>query len=148
MVEMQGSCDRVLALRSADLLQTADTHPSSNLNERGQLKVLFSRLTDTVDLVEYFTPDAAFIAFMKAKHQDISGVQNISFSNDNKTLANEVAVRVSAIRNRVVHAKRAEAYRESPPLWPTSEEASLLGYDVALVRWLAQRALVQYSSSA
>lgn len=128
------------------LVSSAQSY-SSGTTERAQLDLLLNLITDRVDLLELAALSAPFKDFMGARRQALNGVEQLRFEADNDNLLRGVGQRIYVLRNRIVHAKRTEQYTDAPPLWPTSPETRHLTHDVALVRHLAQRALIRFSTS-
>lgn len=76
------------------------------------------------------------------KRGPIKGVGTVSVNNKQQTLGTQVADRVYAIRNRIVHAKDDPKYDDAPPILPQSVEADALGPDISLVRFLASEVIL------
>lgn len=79
---------------------------------------------------DYFTPKGP-----------IKGVPEINLRTSNLSLPNQVADRVSQIRNRLVHAKDDPKLGDSRVLLPRSTAANALTPDVLLVRLLVTEAI-------
>jgi hypothetical protein len=103
------------------------------------------QIADRRQLSDLAQASQDFSVFMRAKKQRLQGVSAIQFDEANTKLVDEVRARIYALRNRIVHAKRSDSHIDSPPLWPTSDEARFLTYDILLVQHLAQRALIRFS---
>jgi hypothetical protein len=119
---------------------------SNNLKELDQLKVLLPSVVDRTQLIEHISQLKVAKEALECKKQAVQAVLPINFASDNAKLLDEIAARVYSIRNRIVHSKGSDTFRDAPPLWPTSREVSALGADVALIRYLAQRTLIRYGT--
>lgn len=119
---------------------------SNKIKELDQLKILLPHVVGRSQLIEHISQLKVAKEALEARRQAIRAVLPVRFSPDNAKLLDEIAVRVYAIRNRIVHSKSSDAFGDVPPLWPTSRETSALGADVALIRYLAQRTLIRYGT--
>ncbi|MER5990589.1 hypothetical protein [Streptomyces viridosporus] len=108
-------------------------------SEEDQLKVLVRDFVREEKLKEFFD-DADARHF--AKKGPIVGIPEISFHPKSEPLSVQVAKRIYALRNRIVHAKDDPKYAPIPVLLPRSVEANNLQPDVALARVLATEALI------
>lgn len=66
----------------------------------------------------------------------------INLNATNETIAVQVAKRVYALRNRIVHAKDDPKYSDTPQLLPRSIEANSLDPDILLARFLALETII------
>ncbi|AOU78805.1 hypothetical protein SLNHY_4114 [Streptomyces albus] len=80
------------------------------------------------------------------KRGPIKGVGVVSAGNRQQSLATQVADRVYAIRNRIVHAKDDPKYDDAPPILPQSAEADALWPDIYLMRFLASEVILDVQS--
>ena len=96
------------------------------------------------DLKAFLNADDDRKQFYRQKNR-YSLVSRVSlFSTDN--LLDAVASRVYDIRCRIVHSKTEQSPEEAPIL-PFSSEEAQLRYDVELVRFLTQKAIVAGANS-
>ncbi|MEU1435007.1 hypothetical protein ABZ438_13020 [Streptomyces sp. NPDC005786] len=111
-----------------------------NSGEEDQMKMLITECVRGDILREFFDKGNHGQHF--TRRGPISGVPPINSSSTNETLEVQVAKRVYALRNRIVHAKDNPKYAEMPVLLPRSKEAGLLAPDIHLVRLLAIEVVV------
>ncbi|WP_432830511.1 hypothetical protein [Dactylosporangium sp. CA-092794] len=116
--------------------------------EIDQLKLLLADCVDEEELRAFINQDPARRAFLENRN-GLQGVEPLVVGKRyDQPLAEQVAKRVYAIRNRIVHAKDDGGGMGAAPLLPTSTEARRLSHDVALGRFLARRALIGNSHPA
>lgn len=128
--------------RQARALVLAAQATGGSVPERDQLKALLRRLVSSADLLQFIdSRDASLRRALTAKEPRAKGVEPIKLSPDNGNLLADFANRIYAIRNRIVHAKSSDEFKEAPPLWPGTPEVQLIAADVAVVRFLARRTL-------
>ncbi|WP_330348726.1 hypothetical protein [Streptomyces sp. NBC_00582] len=108
-------------------------------SEEEQLKVLVRDFVREEKLKEFFD-DVDVKHF--ANKGPIAGIPEISLHPKSEPLSVQVAKRIYALRNRIVHAKDDPKYASIPVLLPRSVEANNLQPDVALARVLATEALI------
>ncbi|WP_416476557.1 hypothetical protein [Streptomyces sp. LKA04] len=110
-------------------------------SEEDQLKVLLRDFTREEKLKEFFaTEDLKH--FSEGKGAPISGISGISLHPKSDALSLQVAKRIYALRNRIVHAKDDPKFAPIPVLLPRSREANNLKPDITLVRLLATEVLI------
>ncbi|MFG3584805.1 hypothetical protein [Streptomyces sp. NPDC047990] len=112
-------------------------------SEEDQLKVLMRDFVREEKLKEFFK-DADLKHF--ASKGPIAGIPEISFHPKSDPLSLQVAKRVYALRNRIVHAKDDPKYASIPVLLPRSVEANNLKPDISLARLLATEAVIHGQS--
>ncbi|WP_158983617.1 hypothetical protein [Streptomyces sp. NRRL F-5193] len=111
-----------------------------NANEEDQLKTLVSECVRG-DVLREFIASAENLKHFSKGGAELS-VPFINLSSTSETLAVQVARRVYALRNRIVHAKDNPRYAESKVLLPRSKEAGLLEKDIQLARLIAIETVV------
>ncbi|MFJ2030538.1 hypothetical protein [Streptosporangium sp. NPDC087985] len=111
---------------------------SHGASESDQLRTLIEECVPEIRLQEFFSFD---YGGHFGKQGPISGVPVIH-SKSGESLASQVAKRVYALRNRIVHAKDDVRYAESKVLLPVSYEALRLYPDIELLRVLAIEVIV------
>ncbi|MGW4984801.1 hypothetical protein [Streptomyces mirabilis] len=111
---------------------------SHGASEGEQLRTLIEECVPEEKMREFFALDHG-VYF--GKRGPISGVPTIQ-PNSGESLASQVAKRVYALRNRIVHAKDDARYTETSVLLPTSHEARHLYPDMELIRMLAIEVIV------
>ncbi|MFG3058992.1 hypothetical protein ACGFYM_10390 [Streptomyces sp. NPDC048231] len=105
------------------------------LGEEDALKILVRDCVREDTLEAFF--DAEGVREHFSRKGPIAGVPSINPAATNESLAVQVAKRVYALRNRIVHAKDDPRYSERPQLLPRSSEANSLELDVMLSRFVA-----------
>jgi len=112
-----------------------------------QLKLLLSGCVVEEDLKGFLQNDTNRREFLTDK-RSLQGVRALALDDRQEPLAHQIAARVYAIRNRIVHAKEDGGGVGAGPLLPTSTEARRLTHDVALCRLLARSVLIANSHAA
>ncbi|MFF4758587.1 hypothetical protein [Streptomyces sp. NPDC001292] len=134
-------------LRSLDFDEEKDSSVLQILNsversrgasEGEQLQTLIEECISESKLQEFFSLDHGGHF---GKSGPISGIPAIH-PKSGESLASQVAKRIYALRNRIVHAKDDVRYAESKVLLPLSHEALRLYPDIELVRLLAIEVIV------
>ncbi|MER7236071.1 hypothetical protein ABT348_34645 [Streptomyces olivaceus] len=105
------------------------------LGEEDALKILVRDCVREDTLDAFFDTEGAREHF--SRKGPISGVPAVNPAATNEALAVQVAKRIYALRNRIVHAKDDPRYAERPQLLPRSGEANSLELDVMLSRFVA-----------
>ncbi|MBZ6227876.1 hypothetical protein [Streptomyces olivaceus] len=113
---------------------------AKGVGEEEALKILVRDCVREDKLIEVLKGDG-FIEHFSRKGP-IKGVPAINLSSTSETVQVQVARRVYALRNRIVHAKDDPKYSETPQLLPRSSEANLLGPDILLARFLALETII------
>ncbi|MFJ9502589.1 hypothetical protein ACIRPZ_02250 [Streptomyces anulatus] len=108
---------------------------NKNANEEDQLKTLVSECVRG-DVLREFVSSAENLRHFSKDGAELS-IPFINLKSTSETLAVQVAKRIYALRNRIVHAKDNPRYAESSVLLPRSKEAGLLDKDIQLARLLA-----------
>ncbi|MFE2758496.1 hypothetical protein [Streptomyces halstedii] len=109
-------------------------------NEEDQLKTLVSECVREDVLHEFIASPENLKHFSKGGAK--LSIPFINLKSTSETLAIQVAKRIYALRNRIVHAKDDPKYAESSVLLPRSKEAGLLDKDIQLARLLAIEAVI------
>lgn len=126
----------------AKILQLASTSGRSGYgNEKDQLKATVYGCVETSGIIEFLHADLDFFRPLGDK-KTINGVPVIDENNRGMPILDQVVARVYALRNRVVHAKADGGETAVELLLPGSVEARSMAADIALVRFLAQKAIV------
>ncbi|MGK5680730.1 hypothetical protein [Actinoplanes sp. URMC 104] len=117
--------------------------------EDAQLRATIDGCTDDLEIRTFVESSDARKAFLCTKNQ-LRGVSHLNLQQAGNVapLVAQVAQRVYEIRNRIVHAKEDGGPRGGDLLLPFGPEAALLQHDIAVVRFLAQRALIQDATRA
>ena len=121
----------------ARLLNTVER--SNNASEREQLRTLIRGCASEEKLRDFLSSGEYSHHF--SKRGPISAVPAINLKAPD-VLAYQVADRVYALRNRIVHAKDDPRYEEAKVLLPVGPEALHLRPDIELIRLLATEAIV------
>ncbi|MET7658364.1 hypothetical protein ABZS99_05555 [Streptomyces sp. NPDC005463] len=108
--------------------------------ESSQLRTLVEECVRAKKIEDFVTGSEESEHF--GKKGPIKGVGTVSVNNKQQALAVQVADRVYAIRNRIVHAKDDPKYDDAPPILPQSAEADSLWPDIYLVRFLAAEVIL------
>ncbi|MFE7709759.1 hypothetical protein ACFU6I_29120 [Streptomyces sp. NPDC057486] len=111
-----------------------------NAGEEDQMKTLVAACVRRDILRDFFDEGGHGDYF--TRRGPIAGVPAINVASTSETLEIQVAKRVYALRNRIVHAKDNPKYAETPVLLPRSKEAGLLGPDIHLARLLAVEVVI------
>lgn len=112
---------------------------TKQVSEEDQLKVLLRDFVRPDKFTEFF--ESADMKHFSSKGP-IVGVPEVSTHPKSDPLPTQVAKRIYALRNRIVHAKDDPKYDSIPVLLPRSAEANSLKPDVALARLLATEVLI------
>lgn len=112
--------------------------------EASQLRTLVEECVRVGKMEEFLSGTEESEHF--GKRGPIKGVGVVSVGNRQQSLAAQVADRVYAIRNRIVHAKDDPKYDDAPPILPQSAEADALWPDIYLVRFLASEVILDVQS--
>ncbi|MCX4779990.1 hypothetical protein [Streptomyces sp. NBC_01264] len=111
------------------------TERAKGVSEEDVLKILVRDCVREDRLLEFFEADGFVQHF--SQNGPIAGVSPIRLKGTNEPVATQVAKRVYALRNRIVHAKDDPKYAERPQLLPRGNEANSLGPDIRLARFIA-----------
>jgi hypothetical protein len=115
-------------------------------DEKSQLKATIKECVDQDEIRAFLTLSDEKKNFFVSKTKGLTD-QKISINNPQLDLRDEVAERVYDIRCKIVHTKNSFMDSESELLLPFSKEAELLYFDIELVQYIAQRALITGSTS-
>ncbi|MFE6841106.1 hypothetical protein [Streptomyces sp. NPDC057686] len=113
---------------------------AKGINEEDALKILVRDCVREDQLLEFLKGDGFKHYF--SKNGPIGGIPVINPNATNESVAVQVAKRVYALRNRIVHAKDDPKYSESPQLLPRGREANSLGPDIQLARFVALETII------
>ncbi|RAO15239.1 hypothetical protein LUPAC07_03514 [Micromonospora noduli] len=115
--------------------------------EEEQLKATLDACIDNDSLRLFFDQFEDCRDFLSKKNA-LKGVSHLVFNEHGNVppLVTQVAARIYQIRCRIVHAKEDGGPRGVEILLPYSAEAKMLRHDISLVRWIAQRVLIQGAS--
>jgi len=121
----------------ASLISATETPPT----QKREADLLVETLKLAVDArtLSDFIGDPVRTEFL-TKKSALRGVQPIDVADG--LVHGSVSARIYTIRNRIVHAKEYDSRGKIEPLFPSSPESALLGPDIELLRWIAQRALI------
>lgn len=117
--------------------------PRGGSSEREQLRTTIDACVDDADIEEFLGENEVRKEALLAKNR-LRGVPPLAPLDRNNKLTHQVAARIYELRCRVVHAKEegGAAGGTQDVLLPFSAEAELLGSDVALARFVAQKAII------
>ncbi|WP_413115170.1 hypothetical protein ACK1X7_15095 [Streptomyces sp. CY1] len=113
---------------------------AKGLSEEEALKILVRDCVREDRLIEFLRSETSTQHF--SRKGPIGGVPAINLNATNETIAVQVAKRVYALRNRIVHAKDDPKYSDTPQLLPRSIEANSLDPDILLARFLALETII------
>jgi hypothetical protein len=126
----------------AKILQLVTTNGRSGYgNEKEQLKATVYGCIEASSMLELLRSNADFFRPLGDK-KTINGVPIIDENNRGMPILDQAVARVYALRNRVVHAKADGGEMAVELLLPGSVEARSMTADIALVQFLAQKAVV------
>jgi hypothetical protein len=126
----------------AKILQLVTANSRSGYgNEKDQLKATLSGCVEISSLLDLLRSDVEFFRSLTDK-KTIRDVPVIDENNRGIPLIDQVVARVYALRNRVVHAKADGGEMAVELLLPGSVEARSMTADIAIVQFLAQKAIV------
>lgn len=115
-------------------------------DERSQLRATLQECVDPNALRTFLTDNESRKKFFSSKTKGLTSRQ-LPIANPDVDLRNDVADRIYDIRCKIVHTKGESRNGEIELLLPFSEEAEQLVYDIDLLQYVAQRALIAASSS-
>ncbi|MGW5578871.1 hypothetical protein [Micromonospora chokoriensis] len=133
-----------------------DLHDESHLNrifaivgqsargsssERQQLKDTLSAILDDHRMLAFVKESEERAKFL-TESSGLKGVHVINLRDSGRRLVHQVADRVYDLRCRIVHTKEDGGAPGVKMLVPGSRESKLLTYDIELVRFLAQKAII------
>lgn len=110
-------------------------------SEKEQLKATIYGSVNETDMWSFLHADPEFFGRLADK-KTIKSIPVIDEGNRGVPVLDQVTARVYALRNRVVHAKADGGDTAVELLLPGSIEAKSMAADVALVKFLAQKAIV------
>ncbi len=112
-------------------------------DEKSQIKATIQGIIDQESLLEYYKGMPERLDFFgQNKNGKRVAKQKINFSAPDNDIRTETAQRIYEIRCKVVHAKDDESFES---LLPTSPEVREIGHDLALVEFLARKAIIAAS---
>ncbi|WP_370971250.1 hypothetical protein [Amycolatopsis sp. cg9] len=114
--------------------------------EREQLKATVTRCLDAGALARYLESHPRGAAAMADKKR-IAGIRLLNPKDTSASLVEQISERIYDLRCRIVHGKEGGNGR-GEPLRPFGRESKLLTYDLALIRFVAQRVLITSSGPA
>lgn len=122
------------------LIRTAAPAVRAGIGERDQLKATLRSVVQVADLRAVLEELNATDEYFTAKRQLISGVSPLRLGGDD--LREQLAERIYAIRCRIVHSKDGGGANSEELLLPTGQEAGQLFPDIAVIRYIAQQAII------
>ena len=124
------------------LLGIGATRGRSGAAEREQLRTTIDACVDVADVEEFLGEDEPRRDALLAKNR-LQGVTPLAPKDRNNRLTHQVAARIYELRCRVVHAKEDGGEPGvAEVLLPFSAEADLIGPDVDLARFVAQKTII------
>lgn len=115
-------------------------------NERDQLKATVVGCIDELALRDFLSASPDRVECLADKKR-IKNVPIINADSHNPTVLDQVVARVYGLRCRIVHAKADGGEMAMDLLLPGSSEAAALEHDVAVLQFLAQKAIVASGSA-
>jgi hypothetical protein len=131
------SDDRTKLARLAQAIRTR-SFPS----EKDQLRSTIQHCVDETDLHSFINADPELAKFVGLRTGGLRHVKQISLKDLGSPLGAQVADRIYDIRCRIVHAKDGGGPSQAELLLPFGPEARLLGYDIKIARFVAEKVLV------
>jgi len=122
----------------ASLIDLASGSKGLQFKEDEQLVATIEHCVESDRLLEVVSSGESRLVGNK----NISGVRKVNPGDPNASIIRQVADRIYGIRCRIAHAKEGGGGRYAGPLLPFSAESRLLGPDIAVVRMLAQHAII------
>lgn len=124
------------------ILQIASSAGRSGAPERDQLRATIENCTDSSELEEFLQENDAVRDALTDKH-GVGGLRPLALKDKNHSLTSQVATRIYDLRCRIVHSKDAsETSLDSRVLLPFSTDADRLDADIALVKFVTQKAII------
>lgn len=153
--------EQLRVLRTALLHPTFDPRDDRSLNrilsvagsgrnsgtERDHLRATLRACIDTDTLRDFLSGSEGILEHFCTKKQKIDGVQRIQLDSTIADLRDQVADRIYAIRCRIVHTKQDGGEAGTSLLLPSSREVYSLNPDIALLRLVAQHALIDRATA-
>ena len=131
------SDDRTKLARLAQAIRTR-SFPS----EKDQLRSTIQHCVDETDLHSFINADPELAKFVGLRTGGLRHVKQISLKDLGSPLGAQVADRIYDMRCRIVHAKDGGGPSQAELLLPFGPEARLLGYDIKIARFVAEKVLV------
>jgi len=122
------------------LINTAAPAVRAGIGEREQLKSTLRSVLRVEDLRDTLKEIDAGEGYFTRNKQSIAGTAPIRLADQD--LREQLAERIYTIRCRIVHSKDNGGPSGEELLLPTSPEAGNLGPDIALLRYVAQQAII------
>jgi len=114
-------------------------------DERSQLKATLSECVDPEALRDFLSSDSQRAEFFSSKAKGLTD-HKLPLGSPTVDLRDDVAERIYDIRCKIVHTKTDARSGDLELLLPFSREAEQLYFDIELVQYLAQQALVSASA--
>jgi len=127
-----------------NLLADAASSFVASTKEHVQLRSVLQACVSAPELRRFITSDEARHASLTKEH--LEAVPRVVADESEERLWESVTQHVYKLRNRIVHKKQHDAPSAIGLLLPNSPDEGLLGHDIQLVRWLAQKAIVHDGS--
>lgn len=124
----------------AKLINTARPAVQAGLGEREQLRATLRAAVTTAALREFIQSMGDGGTQLTAKKQPIRGL--LPLQTGQNDLREALADRIYTIRCRIVHTKQDSTTNGLEILLPTGPEASALGPEISLIRYVAQQAIL------
>lgn len=125
----------------ARLISIIKSKGGGNGSEREQLRATLKECLANETIEEFLAADEERAKFFLSKAKGISS-SLINPQNKQTELYIQVSDRVYEVRCKIVHTKGDEHDGELELLLPYSKEAEKLGYDIELIRFVAQSVLI------
>ncbi|GIJ50015.1 hypothetical protein Val02_69010 [Virgisporangium aliadipatigenens] len=131
------SDDRTKLARLAQAIRSK-SFPS----EKEQIRSTIQHCVDVDDLKAFINESPERAKFVGLKKDGLRYVRQISQNDQSTPLTSQVADRIYEIRCRIVHAKDGGGPMQAELLLPFGSEAKLLGHDIDIARFVAEKILV------
>lgn len=114
--------------------------------EREQLKATLKECLDEQDILDFMNLNSERVSFFSSKAKGITS-KTINLQNKGTELYIQIAERIYDIRCKIVHTKGDDSDGDIELLLPFSKEAEKLDEDIELVKFVAQKIIIQTSSA-
>jgi hypothetical protein len=131
--------------RDSDIVKIISALRTNNYSgfgdEKTQLRVLTNECLNNDDAKSFVNGNENLSDYYKTSYKTLSK-QKVGFDSPDSDVRNDLADRIYDIRCKIVHSKGAAKDGKPDFILPFSKESDLLLYDISLIEYVAQRALV------
>ena len=110
-------------------------------DEKTQLRVLTNECINNDEVKSFVVGNEHLSEYYKSNYKILSK-HKVGFDNSDSDVRNDLADRIYDIRCKIVHSKGVAKDGKPEFILPFSKESDLLLYDISLIEYVAQRALV------